>query len=454
MVATRKGKKVAKRLAGFPAVSPERSGLNALRLREFRAALRRETNDLGSLPGAAHIVLHAGRCVFAGASGWANLKGRTKFRLDTICALHGATKPLVVAAFMSLVDEGKVSLSDPVAKYLPFPEKVAVSVTKSSAGGVRRQIVAAKHRATLQHLLTNTVSMTEAPALRRVRKGAVADLHGLCSALAESPLLASPGSRYDYGMSMDVLGRVCEVASGEPLEAFVRNRVLEPLGMKDTHFVVPQKKQDRIAPLYDSWQLKSGKWKLAPWTHPESAPGIASSSGGILSYNDAGMYGTANDYARFVQMLLDGGVAPGGTRVLSVSTAKAIWLDSLAQYSGRDGRLAGWKDSPEPDWAVDPKGFWDRNSWSLLNTHLVFGEKPRRQPARRSTHMWMGGGGGAFWIADKKRKLAAISFTQCFGGRTDPEDGHGPLARDITPTAIQAADEGQKLRIKKRKVGA
>merc|ERR1711972_653629 len=106
-----------------------------------------------------------------------------------------------------------------------------------------------------------------------------------------------------------------------------------------------------------------------------------SPGGGILSYHDAGMYGTAKDYVRFCQMILDGGVTPDGVRLLRASTVRKCWQDSLAPYADHSGRVAGWSDSPEPDWAESilnqkADGFWDNNGWSLLNTHLVFKKPP------------------------------------------------------------------------------
>eukprot|EP00929_Paragymnodinium_shiwhaense_P068048 TRINITY_DN34201_c0_g1_i1.p1 TRINITY_DN34201_c0_g1~~TRINITY_DN34201_c0_g1_i1.p1 ORF type:complete len:459 (+),score=103.59 TRINITY_DN34201_c0_g1_i1:66-1442(+) len=446
-----KKRKAAPRVAGFPSITPKAAGLDPQPLQAFQRALRRETCDLKSLPGSAHIVLRNGRCAFAAASGQANLKTGTKFQLDTICALHGATKPIVVAAFLTLVDEKKVRLNDPVAKYIRFPDTVAIKLppkSKKPGQRTRRVVRKARRAPTLRHLLANVVGMTESPALRRVRKGAVKDLAGLCDALADAPLSAEPGTQYDYGMALDVLGRVCEAVTGDSLDALLQKRLFTPLGMKDSHFVVPSAKRHRVAPLYDAWQLKGGAWRMGLWKHPEAAPGIMSSSGGILSYRDAGLYSTLQDYARFLQMLMDDGKALSGVRILKAATVKSLWVDGLAPYANSAGKVKGWHDSPEPEWAEQPEGFWGRTGWSLLNTHLVFDQKPRRSPPRRSSYMWMGGGGGAYWVADKKSNLVAVSFTQCFGGRTDPEDGHGPLARDVTPSAFAACGIA-----KRRKLG-
>jgi len=308
-------------------------------------------------------------------------------------------------------------------------------------------------------------------------------LAGLCDALAKTPLLSRPGLRYEYGFTVEVLGLLCERVAGQPLEEFVRRRLLQPLGMKDTYFVVPEKKRSRMAVMYETWprcaaaaqsgrgssSSSSSAYCVKRWNHSkERAPGILSPGGGILSYHDAGMYGTAQDYARFCQMLLDGGRVPGadGQRILRDSTVKLLWRDALAPYAGRGGRIAGWHDSPEPEWAESvlnqrAAGFWDRNSWSLLNSHLVFNDPPRKGHTRAGRTMWMGGGAGAFWVVDTKRRLVAVSMAQCFGGRVvgvadaaDKEESSAsssavasldclsrPLGRDITATAIAAYDD-------------
>ena len=125
---------------------------------------------------------------------------------------------------------------------------------------------------------------------RRARRGEISDLEGLCGELADLPLQSQPGARYDYGYSFDLLGRVCEVVSGLPLDQFVERSLLRPLGMSDTHFAVPPGKAGRAAKLYTAkkrrpatGRSRAAPYELAPWTHPDSAPGILSGGGGITS---------------------------------------------------------------------------------------------------------------------------------------------------------------------------
>lgn len=407
-------------------------------LERLRTAVGREVRELGSLGGVAHLVLRRGRCVFTCADGVADpfSGSKRRFGLDTICALHGCSKPLVTAAFLTLVDEGRVRLSDPLAKYMPF--------AKPRAGP----------EATVGNLLTMTagIGYTDTPAyggfLRRVRRGRIADLGTFCKALSALPLVARPGARYEYSYCTDVLGRLCEILAGEPLHAFVARRLLRPLGMRDTHFpqALPSRKRPRLAVLSKRTWPSAAKRRRGvggearPFVCQDSAPGIASSGGGILSYNDAGMLSTVRDQARFCQMLLDDGVGPGGRRVLKVSTVRGLWRDGLVPYARANGRVLGWNDCG----GRQGYKYWDRVGWSALGAHVTFSARasPGARP-RSGLAMFMGGGGGAYWVVDRKRKLVVVSFEQCFGGSRevyDGSDGYGPRANDAATFARAAAD--------------
>jgi len=283
------------------------------------------------------------------------------------------------------------------------------------------------------------------PIMRGIKKRSISSLKAFCEELAKLPLLSEPGRAYEYGFSTDVLGHVCEVVSGERLDKFVEKRLLRPLGMADTHFIVPKSKRKRMAVLYDAGREVPAKkqrgarqaYLIKQYVHPDSAPGIMSAGGGVSSYRDAGMFSTLRDYVQFCQMLLNGGVGMNGRRILRAGTVRMLWADGLAPYARRGGRVPGWNDS-----GGNPR-YWDRVGWSLLNTHVVFDEQPRKGGAqRRPKTMFMGGGGGTYWYIDPGRKLAALSFTQCFGGRvaSDGSDGHGPRANDAAIYAVAAAD--------------
>eukprot|EP00927_Polykrikos_kofoidii_P025702 TRINITY_DN23049_c0_g1_i1.p1 TRINITY_DN23049_c0_g1~~TRINITY_DN23049_c0_g1_i1.p1 ORF type:complete len:485 (-),score=56.51 TRINITY_DN23049_c0_g1_i1:74-1438(-) len=421
-----------------------RSRLDRDALREFRAALHQETRELSSLAGAAHIVIHRGRRAFACADGWADKRKGTPFGLKTLCRLHGATKPLISAAFLTLVDSGVCKLSDPVSKFLPLPGARASATPR------------------LRDLLTMTAGFayedcpSYKPLMARVRRREIVDLASFCEALAALPLQARPGTRYEYAFCHDLLGRICEIISGKRVDRFMEEHLFKPLGMNDTHIVLPVAKRHRAAVLYDCSRVRktqcrglskstaartaAGKpYRLQPYKHKYSAPGIMSCGGGILSYLDAGSWGTASDYSRFCQMLVDGGKASNGRLILQPKTVQTLWQDSLQELGRRtDGRLPGWHDSDGPP---SSGSWWDHRGLSLLHAFLDFEASPRPPPkagavrrARRSSSMWMSGGGGAYWTIDAKEKLITVSMMQTFGGRSDERDGHGPLACRVAPS--------------------
>jgi len=416
-------------------------------------AIKTNVHSLGSLSGCAHLILRDGKCVFASADGLSDKEQGIKFSLDTLMPLHGATKPLVVAAFLTLVDEGRLKLSDPVEKYIDFPD--------ASMLGSNGRTKKLPTKPTLMNLLCMTAGVgyddcpTYQTVMRRIARGTISDLTGMCDAIGAEPLQFEPGKRYHYSFSADVIGRICEKVSGLRIDKFMEQRLLKPLGMKDTHFeqVIPKTKQKRLAVLYRSQQVRDlPKFRLKPLVCTSSAPGIFSCGGGVLSYRDYGMVSSVRDYSRFCEMLLkDGLAADGKKRILKESTMKAVWRDGLTPWQREDGRLPGWNDSAGLTGMTpcQAKKFWDQTGWSALNTHLCFKESPRRVPARTGHTMWMGGGGGAFWSIDKKRKLVSLSFAPCLGGRACDDDGLGPLANDASIFAVQAVDEAKAAKRRK-----
>jgi len=439
----------ARLLAGFPRASPADVGVSAAVLSKVRAGTHLEVRKLGSCSGAAHIVLRRGKCILAHADGWANHAQGVRFGLDTICRLHGSTKSLVAVAFMCLVEDGLVALDEPVSQYISFSDKVA-------HGSSVRPV---KVKPTLRNLLTMTAGLkyTDCPAYAKVvsavRRGKIRSLRAFCDALADVPLQFEPGSRHEYSFCTDFIGRICEVVSGENLEQFVRRRLLLPLGMSDTYFVVPTAKKCRRAILYECTPTKKRRatsmpYSMKRYSQPHSAPQIMSAGGGLLSYMDAGMWGTARDYARFCQMLLSGGLASDGcTRVLKSATIRALWHDSLMPFAGKDGRLSGWNvdDTEGPPWEG---GSWDRCGFSPANALLQDLQGPLRggSAARKGLAMGLGGGGGTYWYVDAVRQLVAITFAQCFGGGRPEDDGLGPPGNDCVELAIAAVDAGVKRR--------
>jgi len=336
------------------------------------------------------------------------------------------------------VDDGKVRLSDPINKYLNFPTRVAL-------GSGATQKVAAQP--VLRHLVTQVAGLrhsdepTYAHIVEQLKEHKIKNLAGFCDALMNVPLQSQPGALHYYSLCIDVLGRVCEIVSGKALDVFMTERLFEPLGMLDTHFKVPPSKLHRKAALYDCKRVLDPKKRRANggkpyrayrWQNHQMDLGVFSGGGGVLSYSDAGIYSTAEDYARFCQMLLNDGVAASGRRILRKKTVSMLWQDCLTPFAKKTGAVRGWNDYE----GKSMQFYWDHHAWSMINGTLDMEEVPRKTgPPRRGHTLWMYGM-GAYWFLDAKRKLVAVSMAQCFSSRKKDRGS------DCVPFMRAAFDEG------------
>ena len=264
-------------------------------------------------------------------------------RPDTIFRICSMSKPLTTVAVMMLYEEGHFLLGDPVLEYLPEFRNMKVLV-KPAAG--EPYSIPATHEITIRDLLRHTSGLTYhwsaelGPTYRdaNVSHGLLpydATLGESVQRLAKLPLLFNPGERWEYGLSVDVLGRLVEVVSGMPLDQFLLTRVFEPLGMKDTYFFPPDNKLDRLATAYSYYPGKGlSRFPETPITegafsysadYPYRGPKKLFSGG-------AGLNSTAADYARFCQMLLGGGKL-GSTRLLSRKSIELMTHDQLGKIA-------------------------------------------------------------------------------------------------------------------------
>jgi CubicO group peptidase (beta-lactamase class C family) len=293
----------------LPTAKPEEVGLSSERLQrvgELAARLQAENK----IAGAVTLVARRGKVVRLEAQGLSDLEDKRAMRTDDIFAIASMTKPIATVAALMLVEEQKLLLSDPIEKFLPEFRDLKVAVAREGEPN-GYALVAPARKVTIHDLLTHSAGFGTgagpAAAIWRESMGRFTDQDGLetrMKALAKQPLVFQPGSAFLYGPSTDVLGRVMEVITGKNLEVFFRERIFGPLGMNDTSFVVPPEKHGRVAVLYAgtdgspltrAQQRVTGRW-------------LYSASGGL--------YSTAPDYARFCQMLLNGGQFEG-KRLLS-----------------------------------------------------------------------------------------------------------------------------------------
>jgi CubicO group peptidase (beta-lactamase class C family) len=314
---------------------PDTMGFSSERLARIGAAMGRHVDE-GRLPGVATLIARRGRIVHLETVGWADVEARRPLEADTIVRIYSMTKPITVVAALMLWEEGLLGLDDPIGAHLP--ELAGMPVLRGLEHGAPVR-TPARRPVTVRHLMTHTSGMTygdpdlddpgerlyaEAELLRADRS-----LAEMVSALGRLPLLFDPGDRWRYSMSIDVLGRLVEVVSGQALDAFFRERVLGPLGMVDSGFCAPDGAADRLATLYGPTDAGGIAPIPAPCGRDFTRLEPMCSGGG-------GMVGTILDYARFAQMLLSGG-ALDGARLLAPRTVALMARNHLPPEAGPYG---------------------------------------------------------------------------------------------------------------------
>jgi CubicO group peptidase (beta-lactamase class C family) len=306
--------------------SPERVGMSSSRLQRIDCAMQEFVKE-DRVPGILTVLQRHGHVVHLGMYGKADIDAGTPMREDTLFRIYSMTKPMVSVALMILFEEGRFSLQEPLATFIP-----AFKTTKVYAGlGPMGPKYAELDRPiTLHHLLTHTAGLgyglfLDSPVEDLFREKILATftrdrpLSAIIDDVAQLPLLYQPGTHWYYSIAVDVLGQVIQVVSGMALEEFLRERLFTPLGMVDTAFAVPPEKVHRLAALYSSEALYSPQLvppRETPMIGDVTLPTVAPSGGG-------GLVSTVADYLAFAQCLLHGGAYDGG-RILSRKTVS--WM--------------------------------------------------------------------------------------------------------------------------------
>jgi len=285
----------------------------------------------GRLPGAVVLIQQHGKPVYFQCFGVRDVATNLPMTADTIFALHSMTKPITSLAAMMLIDAGKLALSDPASKYLPAFADAKVGVGSVAADGTPvLKLVPAERPVTIMDLLRHTSGITYDYIGGKLIDKAYAE-SGLFDGafnnqvfgerIAKLPLARQPGTLWRYGHSTDVIGRIIEIASGQTLYQFEKQHIFDPLGMSSTKFVLdrPDEPARMAEPLPGDTILKSAEAERR--AHPEWESG----GGGLVS--------SASDYARFAQMILDGGEF-GGRRYLSAAAFKSMTTDHIGPGSG------------------------------------------------------------------------------------------------------------------------
>ena len=302
------------------------------------AALDRLTRTLseqvraGHLPGGVLLVAREGDTVLEHAFGWRDLEADDLMRPDAIFRIASMTKLVTTVGVLMLQEEGKLLLGDPVSKYIPEFDSTTVAVPDGDGG---YDVVPAERPITLRDLLTQTSGIGYGYGIARDRWEAAgitgwyfADrdepIAETVARMASLPFDAQPGAEFVYGYSTDILGVVIERASGQPLDAFLRERIFLPLRMPDTSFYLPATKRDRLAVVYGI--DGSGALVRAPDTGTNTGQGDYVEGPRASFAGGAGLLSTARDYARFLQRLLQGGTLEG-VRLLSPKSVQLMTVN-------------------------------------------------------------------------------------------------------------------------------
>ena len=380
----------------LPRAKPETVGMSSERLARIGEALRADV-EKGRLPGAVVAVARKGKLVYYQSFGYLDKDAGTKMQNDAIFSIASMTKPMVAVGALTLLERGQLPIDEPVGSYLPQLSKMQVAVLKSNDGGAGFDTVAAQRQVTIQDLMRHTSGIVYggrgATAVHKLypasssSAGTAMTGKEFVDKLGSLPLLHQPGSTWDYGFGLDVLGVVIEKISGQPLGQYLEAQVFKPLGMKDTAFAVPPEKAKRYAKAFANDPDTGKPQFVLDLTKPlkfECGGGCAAS--------------TAGDYIRFAQMLLDGGKLEG-KRILSRKTVEYMLSNQLPPNTVN---LIANADPTSADMGFG-LGVAVRTTPGVVRKVGSVGE-----------FTWNGAYGTSWW-ADPKEKLAVVFMAQTPG---------------------------------------
>ena len=389
--------------------APESVGMSTERLLRIDQHFQRYIDD-GRLTGWQIVVARHGKVVHHSLSGQRDVANAVPVDTDTIWRIFSMTKPITAVLALQLWEEGRFELNDPVHRYIPAFKSTRVWRSGSVTSPVTEPITETMR---LWQLFAHTAGLTYGfmyahPVDDLYRRAGfewgtpegVADLAGVCDRLAGLPLLFQPGTEWNYSMGLDVLGRVLEVISGQPLDELLRTRLLDPLGMTDTTWSVPEGQHHRLAVLYGADPSTRRAIPLGGMGDAAKRPPKAFMGGG-------GLQSTAADYHRFMQMLARGGELDG-VRILSPRTVRFMASNHLPD--GKD--LTAFGRPLFAETAFDGVGFG-------LGVSVTLDPVKGRVPGNAGEYAWGGAASTAFWI-DPVDDLTVAFYTQLLPSSTHP----------------------------------
>ena len=413
-------------------VKPQSVGLSSARLGRLDQVMKSRYVDGGELPGLLTMVYRKGALVHTGMSGHMDLERDKPMREDAIFRIYSMTKPITAVALMMLAEEGLIGLDDDVVTHIPSWKKLGVY-----ASGVPTLLASApasflttrpERPMKVIDLATHTAGLTYGFMMRTSVDAAYRKAHlgefktpggldAMIEQLAGLPLEFSPGTAWNYSVSIDVMGYLVQKLSGMSFGEFLRTRLFEPLGMKDTAFFCPPEKIERFTSCYQP--KEGGGLKLqddAQKSTYAEPPSLESGGGGLVS--------TAHDYMRFCRMMLHRG-ALDGVQILSPKTVELFSLN----------HLPGGQELED----MAPPGLFSEAGYSGIGFSIGCGVNidvaKTRLPGTVGEYFWGGAASTAFWI-DPKEDLAVVFMTQVMG-----TDARLTLRRDLRTLVYSAMTE-------------
>jgi CubicO group peptidase (beta-lactamase class C family) len=403
--------------------APEVVGCSSARLARIKPVMQSYVDHHG-FAGLSTLLARRGHVIHFEQIGWQDRESHTPLAADTIFRIYSMTKPIICVALMTLYEEGRFQLLDPVAKFLPAFGKLRVQTGTTLSDTQEVDLV---RPITIRDLLTHTAGLTynfleDSPVSELYRQArllsdAERTLEAMISELARLPLVYQPGTKWHYSMAIDVIAHLIEVISGQPLQHFLNERLFAPLGMTDTSFAVPPEKRDRIATMYghpdiatstlsgifEAWQGGFNERIDVEATHPATNMHSFARGG-------HGLFSTAWDYMRFAQMLLNRGELDR-VRILAPKVVDLMHLNHVPPA------LLPYEIGGIPSGGY---GFG-------LGSRVLLNVAESALPGSVGEFGWGGAAKTYYWV-DPKEELVGILMTQYMVGFDLPEKDFRVLA--------------------------
>lgn len=403
--------------------TPEAVGLSSERLGRIETFIKDKYIDSGKLPCALTQVWRRGQLAYSSVLGSADVERGLPLQADSLFRIYSMTKPVTSVAFMMLVEEGKVSLDDPVHRFIPAWRDLGVF----QAGGLGSfQTKRAAEPMRMLDLLRHTAGLTYGfqqrtnvdAAYRKLKLDGIDSSGGLqdfVDRLGTVPLEFSPGEAWNYSVATDVLGYLVETISGQPFDAFLKSRIFDPLKMVDTGFFVPESQRARFTACY----ALTPTGKVVLQDDPATSryftdPSVKSGGGGLVS--------TADDYMRFCRMLLNGGELDGA-RLLSPKTIRLMTIN----------HLPGGKELTQLSQSLFSEAVFEGLGFGL-GFAMTVDQARTKNTGSLGEYFWGGMASTAFWI-DPVEDLAVVFMTQLM-----PSSAY-PIRRELRTLVYSAFTE-------------